>query len=51
MTRFEVDPTLVADALAQGRKLVVEVYSERHYRVTLGEMSPHRQPVAIGKRA
>ena len=54
MIRFEVDPNLVADALREGRKLVVEVYQTRGgtwKKVTLGERSPHAQPVAIAKRA
>lgn len=49
MIRFEVDPTLVADALAEGRKLWVEVYSARHYKVTLGEKSP-LGPLAVAMR-
>ena len=53
MIRFEVDPSLVADALAEGRKLIVTIGGDRHQyrRVTLGDPSPHRQPIAIAKRA
>ena len=46
---FEIDPTLVADAIREGRKLNVEIrrFSGRLYpRVTLGAVSPYVQPVA-----
>jgi hypothetical protein len=39
---FEIDPTLVRDAIMQGRKLVVRVdLATGHRRVTLGGISPH----------
>lgn len=52
MIRFEVDPTLVAEAIREGRKLWIEVRSPSHYRATLGEPSPHRRHAdAIAKAA
>lgn len=44
MIRFEVDPTLVADAIREGRKLWIEVDVERrHHRAVLGQPSPHKR--------
>lgn len=43
--RFEVDPALVADALAQGRRLMVEVSGPRRYKVTLSSASRHQRQV------
>jgi len=44
MIRFEVDPTLVADALSQGCKLVIEVSPDgRTKRASLGQPSPYRK--------
>jgi len=44
MIRFEVDPTLVADALREGRKLIIEVSADgRIKKATLGPASPHRR--------
>jgi hypothetical protein len=43
---FVVDPSLVREALLNGRTLIVEV-SERHHKVVLGPMSqlgPHATP-------
>lgn len=48
--RFDIDPTLVADAIGEGRKLVVTVFSPTYRKVTLGDRSPHAQPGAIAKR-
>lgn len=47
MIRFEVDPTLVADAIREGRKLFVEVSPDGHIkRAKLGQLSPHRKQAA-----
>lgn len=43
MIRFEVDPTLVADAIRDGRKLWVEVDSPTRYRAILGQPTPHKR--------
>lgn len=53
MIRFEVDPTLVAEAIREGRKLFIEVDVERkHHRAILGQPSPHKQlAAAIAKAA
>jgi hypothetical protein len=47
---FIVDPTLVADALREGRTLVVDV-GDHHSKVTLGPASKYAQPIAVAKRA
>lgn len=40
--RFEVDPTLVADAIREGRKLIIEIDPRIGRRMaTLGRPSPH----------
>lgn len=45
MIRFEIDPNLVADAIREGRKLVVEVYQTRGgtwtKAIVIGDRSPH----------
>lgn len=43
MRRFEIDPTIVADALREGRKLIVEIDPSvnRYAKVTLGDVSPY----------
>ena len=47
MIRFEVDPTLVAEAIREGRKLLVEVSPDgRIKRAVLGQPSPYRKVVA-----
>lgn len=47
MIRFEIDPTLTADAIREGRKLVVEVYQTRggvwKKAVVMGDRSPYRK--------
>ena len=49
---FEIDPTLAREAVLSGRKLLVHTNEARGMaKVTLGDPSPHRQPVAISKRA
>lgn len=53
MIRFTVDPSFVADALEQGRTLVVQVNPVlRTHRVVLGPpMSPpKREAAALAKR-
>jgi hypothetical protein len=47
---FEVDPSLVAEALSQGRKLWIEIYPTGHRKAILGEPSPDMGPVAIAAR-
>lgn len=42
MIRFEVDPTLVAEAIREGRKLIIEVDPRIGMkRAILGQPSPH----------
>lgn len=50
MIRFVIDPTLVREALLEGRQLVVTVRSATEYRVTLGDKSPHRERPALAKK-
>ncbi len=47
MITFEVDPTLVANAIREGRKLLITVSPDgKIKRATLGQLSPHRKIAA-----
>lgn len=42
--KFIIDPTLVAEAVREGRQLIVEIDPRiGRKKVTLGDVSPHRK--------
>lgn len=57
MIRFEIDPNLSADAIREGRKIVVTLTPHPrapdgfYKKVTLGDPSPYRRAPFLAKQA